>query len=195
MSDSTKLRRGRLSVPRITPRDPADWDEGERQLLDGLLAAPGGKLLNIFRTLSHHPKLLKRWLVFGNHVLAKSSLPARERELVILRIGWLCRAEYEWGQHVVIARASGLGDEEIDRITEGPDAQGWNSRDRALLVATDELHGDACIGDATWAQLSKEWDTQQLIDLVFTVGQYNLVSMALNTFGVQLDDGVAGFPE
>jgi 4-carboxymuconolactone decarboxylase len=195
MSDAAELRRGRLSSARVAPRDPASWDAETHEILDGLLAAPGGKVLNIFKTLSHHPKLLKRWLVFGNHVLSKSSLPARERELVILRIGWLCRAEYEWGQHVVIGRKSGLEDDEITRITRGPDAEGWSARDRALLVATDELHGDACISDATWALLSKDWDTQQLMDLVFTVGQYNLVSMALNTLGVQLDDGIDGFPE
>ena len=130
----------------------------------------------------------------GNHVLAKSTLPARERELGILRIGWLCRAEYEWGQHVVIGKSSGLDDAEILRITEGPEAAGWNGLDATLLRATDELHSDACIGEATWKELSQHFDTQQLIDLVFTVGQYNLVSMALNTLGVQLDEGVGGFP-
>jgi alkylhydroperoxidase family enzyme len=195
MSPADDPRRGRLSEPRVEPLDPAGWDDETRELLGGLLAGGENELINIFRTLSHHPKLLKRWLVFGNHVLAKSTLPARERELVILRIGWLCRAEYEWGQHVVIGRASGLSDDEITRITKGPDAAGWSADDRALLRATDELHGDACISDATWAQLSQRWDTPQLLDLVFTVGQYNLVSMALNSLGVQLDEGVPGFPE
>ena len=195
MSDSQQMRRGRLSEPRVAPRDPKEWSEAERKLLDGLLQTPDGRILNIFKTLSHHPSLLKRWLVFGNHVLAKSTLPGRERELVILRIGWLCRAEYEWGQHVVIGKASGLSDEEILRIGEGPDADGWSERDRALLRATDELRDDACIRDETWQALSADWNTQQLMDLVFTVGQYNLVSMALNTLGVQLDEGIAGFPE
>ena len=111
---------------------------------------------------------------------------------MILRIGWLCRCGYEWGQHVPIARSAGLADEEIARIPRGPDAAGWSEVERLLLRATDELHADAFIGDATWAALSAHYDVQQLLDLVFTVGQYNLVSMALNSLGVQPEK--ADFP-
>jgi alkylhydroperoxidase family enzyme len=178
----------RLQKPRVAPLAD-DQLEPELKVRFG-----NGPILNIFRTLANHPGLAKRWLVFGNHVLAKSTLPARERELLILRIGWLCRAGYEWGQHVVIGKASGLSDEEIARIPKGPDAKGWSEADRALLRATDELHADAFIGDATWAELSKTWSTQQLMDLVFTVGQYNLVSMALNTLGVQPEPGLPKLP-
>ncbi len=153
-----------------------------------------GEPLNIFRTLANHPKLLKRWLVFANHVLFKSSLAPRERELVILRIGWLCQAGYEWGQHVIIGREAGLSDEEIRRITRGPDAPGWSQLDKLLLRATDELHSDAFVSDATWRALTQHLNTEQMMDLVFAVGQYNLVSMALNTLGVQLEAGSPGFP-
>ena len=180
----------RLATPRIAPLSADEIDPELRESFGF-----GGRLLNIFATLAHHPKLLKRWLVFGNHVLGKSTLPARERELVILRIGWLCQAGYEWGQHVVIGKREGLRDEEIERICEGPDAAGWSDLDRALLQATDELHADAFITDETWAKLTEHLDRQQCIDLVFTVGQYNMVSMALNTLGVQLDDGIEGFPQ
>ncbi len=152
-----------------------------------------GPILNIFRTLAHHPGLMKRWLVFGNHVLAKSTLPPRERELVILRIGWLCRAGYEWGQHVGIGLDAGLSSEEIDRIPLGSGAPGWSGLDRALLDATDELHADAFISDATWARLAELSDPQKM-DLVFAVGQYNLVSMALNTLGVQPEPGLPALP-
>ena len=184
----------RLKRPRIAPLPESAWDEETRALLR---TGPGGpdRVLNIFATLAHHPKLLKRWLVFGNHVLAKSTLPPRERELVILRVGWLCRAEYEWGQHAVIGRASGLSGPEIQRIADGPGAPGWSALDRLLLEAVDELHRDAMIGDTTWRALAERLSTQQLIDLLFAVGQYMLVSMALNTLGVQLEPGVAGFPE
>jgi alkylhydroperoxidase family enzyme len=183
----------RLSKPRVEPLAEADWSEEAREVLGGL-GGPDGRPLNIFRTFAHHPKLLKRWLVFGSHVLAKSSLPARDRELAILRVGWLCRAEYEWGQHVLIARGSGVSDEEIARVAAGPEASGWSADDAALLRAVDELHADAFVSDATWQALSRRWDTRQLLDLIFTVGQYQLVSMALNTLGVQLDAGVPGFP-
>src|SRR6476661_8666843 len=102
------------AAPRVAPLPPEAWNAEVTEILQA--TQMGGRTLNIFATLAHHPKLLKRWLVFGNHVLAKSTVPARERELVILRIGWLCRAEYEWGQHVVIGRQSGLTDGEIQRI-------------------------------------------------------------------------------
>lgn len=184
----------RLTEPRVSPLAESDWDEENRPLRDALARTPDGRILNIFATLAHHPKLLKRWTVFGNHVLSKSTLAFRERELVILRIGWLCRAEYEWGQHALIGRQAGLSDDEIRRITQGPDAPGWDAFDATLLRATDELHADSMVSDATWKALAERYDTQQLIDLVFTVGQYQLVSMALNTLGVQLDAGIAGFP-
>lgn len=182
------------AAPRVPPLPESEWDAETREVLAPLLSGMG-PAQNIFTTLARHPKLLKRWLVFGSHVLGKSTLPPRERELVILRIGWLCRSEYEWGQHAGIGRACGLSDEEIRRIAVGPRAAGWSETDRLLLEATDELHRDSRIGDATWAGLSARFDTRQLIDLVFAVGQYNLVSMALNTLGVQREEGVEGFPD
>jgi alkylhydroperoxidase family enzyme len=179
----------RLDKPRVAPLADADFDPELRARFGD------GPILNIFRTMANHPDLATRWLVFGNHVLAKSTLPAREREIVILRIGWLCRSGYEWGQHVVIGKASGLSDEDVARIAAGPDADGWTAAERALLRATDELHADAFVTDATWAELAKTWNTQQLMDLVFTIGQYNLVSMALNSFGVQPEPGLPALPD
>ena len=181
----------RLTEPRLPPLSDADLDEEAGEFLKQV--ERDGRVLNIYRTLAAHPKLLKRWGVFGTHILYRNSLPARDRELLILRTGWLCRSEYEWGQHVLIARASGVTEEEIERVKEGPEAAGWSDADAALLRAADELHGDSFIGDATWQGLSSTWDKQQLIDVIFTVGQYHTVSMALNTLGVQLDEGVKGF--
>ena len=112
----------RLKQPRIAPLSEAEWDGETREVLDGLKR--DGHVYNIFATLARHPKLLKRWLVFGNHILSKSALPAREREMVILRMGWLCRAEYEWGHHVAIGKQVGLGSEDIRRVAVGLDA-GW----------------------------------------------------------------------
>lgn len=178
----------KLEKPRVEPLAVEDFDAETRETFGA------GPVLNIFRTLANHPKLLKRWLVFGNHVLAKSTLGPREREILILRTGWLCGAEYEWAQHVAIARGSGVTDEEIERIAKGADAKGWDDRDRALLRAADELHRDQFVSDPTWAALAEHYDTRQLMDLVFTVGQYTLVSMALNTLGVQLEEGAARFP-
>ncbi|HVJ52605.1 MAG TPA: carboxymuconolactone decarboxylase family protein [Aliidongia sp.] len=179
--------------PRLEPLPEQDWNDEQREVLAPF--AERGHIPNIFTTLAHHPKLLKRWLVFANHILGKSSLPGREREILILRIGWLCRAEYEWGQHVQIGRRAGLTSAEIARISAGPNAPGWSPIDAALLRAVDELHRDAVISDATWAALATRFDTQQLLDIIFTVGNYNLVSMALNSLGVRLDEGIPGFDQ
>ena len=182
----------RLSEPRVPPLDPESLTDEQREI--AVKASPGDAgLLNITKTLVRHPKLLKRWNVFAGHVLVKSSLPPREREIAILRVGWLCRAEYEWAQHVVIGRQCGLDDEAIERIKAGPDASGWTAHESAILRATDELHEDSFIRDATWAALAATWSQEQLMDFVFAVGQYHLVSMALNTLGVQIDPGLRGF--
>ena len=175
------------SPPRLAPKPSDEWDDETRALV-------GDNPLNIFATLAHHPKLMKRWLVFGGHVLAKSTLPARDRELLILRTGWSCRSPYEWGQHVAIGRAAGISDEEVERVAAGPDAPGWDPFEATLLRAADELHGDQGLSDATYAALAERYDAQQLLDLVFTVGQYHLVSMVLNTMRVERDDGVTGVP-
>ncbi|NRA04119.1 MAG: carboxymuconolactone decarboxylase family protein [Myxococcales bacterium] len=182
----------RLSEPRVTPVEERDVDGEAKELLARTRGDTGTP--RIFRTLVRHPKLLKRWMVFGNHILSKSTLPARERELLILRIGWLCRAEYEFAAHTRIGREVGLSEEELERVKQGPDAPGWSAFETTLLRAVDELHADAFITDVTWSELAARFDTQQLIDLVFTVGQYNMVSMALNSLGVQPEVPVEGFP-
>jgi 4-carboxymuconolactone decarboxylase len=164
--------------------------------IEGIVIFSKGENPITDRFLRHnpnHPELAKSWLVFATHVLFNNSIPERERELLILRIGWLCQSEYEWGQHVRIGKAAGLTHEDIVRIMAGPDAQGISNLDKLLLQAADELHKSAVITDATWEVLAEIYDTQQMMDVVFTVGQYNLVSMALNSFGVQLDEGIAGF--
>jgi 4-carboxymuconolactone decarboxylase len=175
--------------PRVFPLDESEFDAETRELF------PNSGVLNIFRTLARHPKLLKRWLVFGGHVLGKSTLSPRTRELLVLRTGFLCRSEYEWGQHAAIARRVGISDDEIRRVTVGPDAAGWSPEEALLLRAADELHDAFTIHDDTWKALSATHDVRQLMDLVFAVGQYTLVSMALNTLRVQRDAGVEGFPE
>ena len=106
--------------------------------------------------LAHHPKLLKRWMVFGNHILFKSTLPDRERELLILRIAWRCRAEYEWGQHVVITRRCGVDDAEMARIKEGPDAPdvGIGSIESVGAATRDPVDDNFCGGnvDSHWVR-------------------------------------------
>ena len=181
----------RVDTPRIKPIHEDDWTENQKNALGQQKIR--GNVANIFRTLANHESLAKRWMVFANHILFKSSLSGRDREIIILRIGWLCKAEYEWGQHVVIGKKEGLSDEEIAAIKEGHAASLWSDHEKLLIKATDELHEDAFVSDETWAGLRSIYSDQQMVDMVFTCGQYNMVSMALNSFGVQLDDDISGF--
>ncbi len=174
--------------PRLHPLTAAD-DPALAEMFAKGLNGPDGTPLNIFGTLAHHPDLLRRWLVFAAHVLSKNTLPERDRELLILRTGWNCQSRYEFSQHVVIGRRCGISDAEIEMIKEGVDA-GWGPLDRLLVVAADQLHDRSTISDEVWAGLSQHYTTQQLLDVVATVGNYHLVAMFLNTTGVQLDPGV-----
>jgi alkylhydroperoxidase family enzyme len=184
----------RLNEPRLKPLPESEWSEEQRTILN-YFRRKSGKIYNIFLTMVRHPVMMKKWQTFADYILNESTLPAREREILILRIGWLCRSEYEFGQHTRIGNKAGLSPEEIVKITEGPKAPGWDPFDAALLQAADELQADAFISEATWNTLLKKYTEKQMIDLVMTVGAYNLVSMFLNTAGVQRDQKVAGFPE
>ncbi len=177
---------------RIQPLQPGDWSPEQRELLN--YAWGKGGFYNVIGTFARHWEASKRIGQMGAHVLGPTStLPARDRELLILRTAWRCGAEYEWAQHVRLARKAGVDGKDIQRCRLGPDADGWDDFDATLLRAADELHDDQCISDATWAQLSERYDTLQLMDVVFAVGQYTLVAMALNSFGTPLDDGLKGF--
>jgi alkylhydroperoxidase family enzyme len=189
--------RVRLKEPRIKPLAESEWTEEQQQMLKRRRSPDGGgQVANIYTTLANHPKMAEKWIDgFPTYVFRESTLPARDREILMLRIGWLCWCEYEFGAHTRIAKSVGLTDEEIKRITEGPKAAGWDLFDATLLQAVDELHADAFITDATWNALAKRYNKQQLMDVVATVGQYNMVSMFLNSLGVQLDAGMPGFPK
>lgn len=184
----------RLSAPRIEPVDLGRLDADQRAALAPFLATDGGKvgggkILNIFRTLAHAPKALTAFLAWGNYILSKrNALTPRDREVVILRTGYNCRSGYEWTQHKRIGLDCGLTEAEIARIKAGPDADGWSDLDRAMLRATDELTSDHFVTDTTWAALAPLGDKGRM-DLVMTVGQYTQVSMILNSFGVQVEDG------
>jgi 4-carboxymuconolactone decarboxylase len=181
-----------VKEPRIAPLPEAEWSAEQRELL--AVVTRGKPAANVFATLVRHPKLFQRWTPFGGHLLYASSLAPRERELVILRTAWRTRSEYEWGQHVEIARRAGLGEAEIARVAEGAEAAGWTAHEAALLRAVDELSRDARISEASWQALSLRLSEAQMMDLIFTVGAYAMLAMALNSFGTPLDAGLTGFP-
>ena len=119
-------------------------------------------------------------------------LSARDRELAVLRVGWLCRAPYEWSQHVEIAKRYGVGAEEIARIPEGSTAPGWSSHDAAILRGVEELIADAAISHATWASLASRWNERQMIELPALVGQYRAVAGMQNSLRLPLSAECAG---
>jgi alkylhydroperoxidase family enzyme len=151
------------------------------------------KGLNVLGTLAHHTDLATAYHTFNGHLLFATSLTTRQRELLILRVGHIRDAAYEWAQHVVIAGDVGISPEEIEQVKAGPGADGWTPFEAALLTAVDELVADARIGDATYATLAAELDTKQLMDVVFTVGAYDVLAMAMRTFDVELDDDLKPF--
>ncbi len=175
---------------RVPFRDFATLSDKDREM--GERTQINGKVANIFRVLMQHPKLAREWSKFASYILSdRQTLNARDREIAILRIGWLNQAPYEWEQHVRMARAAGLTGDEIERVGKGP-AAGWNRHDAALIQAADDLFENSIVSDETWKTLSERYNTQQMMDLVFTIGQYNLVSWALNSLGVPLDDYLPG---
>jgi 4-carboxymuconolactone decarboxylase len=182
----------RLAKPRIPPTAEANWSNDERELLSGF-KQQRGYVMNVYGTLTRHPQMYRAWLSFARYILRESSLPGRVREMLILRIAWLASGEYEWAAHKPLGKDAGLTDAEIARLSERPGAEGWAPSDEAIVRAVDELHYDAFISDATWTALSKGLDTRQVMDLVFTVGAYKMLAMALNSFGAQLDKGMVGF--
>lgn len=185
--------------PRIAPLPPSDWPPEMRDAIAALRPAnprhpfpsrdPGRpKGLNALGTMAHHAELARAFHTFNGHILFGTSLSPRQRELVVLRVAVLRRSVYEWRQHVLLATDAGIASEEVSWITEGPGAPGWSTVDRALVSAVDELLADARVADATWEVLADALDVEQLLDVIFTVGAYDALAMALRSFGVPLDD-------
>lgn len=185
--------------PRLSPLPPGQWPKEMGQAIAALRQTDGRPSpsrrregrpqgLNILGTLARHPELTRAFFAFNGHVLSSSTLSPRHRELLVLRVATLRRSTYEWAQHVVMAEDVGLAGDEVTRIALGPDAPGWSSLERALLRAVDELVGEGMVADSTWQVLAGELDERQLMDLVFTVGAYDVVAMACRSFGIELDE-------
>ena len=183
-------------MPRIDPLPEDQWDEQLQPILGARPPAVGARLgdNNIFATFARHPDLIRAWLPFAGFLLGGGVLPARERELLILRTGYNCGSPYEWGQHVRIAERVGIPREQVMRVAAGPDDPGWDAADRTLMQAADELHAASKISDETWAALGGRYDQRGLLEIAMLVGHYHLVAFALNSLEVELDEGLEGLP-
>ena len=192
-----------LDVARVEPVPREEWTPevfDAMQVMSALApprpAAPppppgqqarGSNVLGMF---ANHPALAKAYFAFNGYILYRSDIGGRHRELLILRVAAIRLADYEWAQHVQLGRDEGLTDDEIERIIVGPDADGWAPLDKALLTAVDELIASARITDATWSALAEHYTKEQLMDLVFTIGTYELLAMAFNSFQLQMEDSL-----
>ncbi len=199
-SEQTTQRPDRPDAARLPLVDDVDPESELAEILSRAIGGdPDGDTLNIFRVLSHHPKLFKRFNLLGGYLLNKGLLPEREREIVILRVGWNAGAVYEFGQHTIIGRRCGLSDDEIAALASdsaaGADGHRWSDDDRDLIALADELCADDCVSEETFARLANRWSEAELVELVVCAGFYRLVSGFLNTMGVPLDPGVPGWPD
>lgn len=182
MADGTKPR-----IP-LLPRE--EWTDPAREVFS-FWGEPNsweeGSKTNVMMVMANHPDLGKAYNIWGKHLLMSNTLATRELELIILRVAWKVKSEYEWHNHVGYALNAGLTLEDIAAIKDGPDAGSWSEQDQAVLRSVDELIDAGRLSDSTWATLSKYFDRRQLMDLVFSIGHYVMTSWALSTFDVGLE--------
>jgi len=185
--------------PRLAPLAPHEFTDEARQLVDETFAQvkriDNADIPSIFGIMFKHPGLYRAQLQLGNELGRKGCIPPRERELVVLRVAWLSRTPYEWGQHLVYAKEAGLTDADVERVTQGSDAPGWGEVDRAIVRAVEELMGDYAMSDATWEVLAKTWNEPQLMELPGLVGHYVMTAMIFNTMRYDLLEGNQGLAQ
>lgn len=177
--------------PRIAPLEPEQWTSEVRELLDP--SGSGRRVANVYRTYANNVPADRLRRRVAEHIRNATTLSDRHRELLILRIGVLCRSEYEWAAHARIGRQVGLTEADLARIVEGPAAAG-DPVETALLRATDELFERSDVSDDTWAALDAAFGPKELLDVLVAIGGYRALSAAMNSFGVQLDPGNERFP-
>jgi alkylhydroperoxidase family enzyme len=167
--------------PRLNPLPETEWAPQAESVRDLL-----GDVLNVHRVMAHHPELLAAWAPLRRHITAASSLSPRLRELVILRLAHRMGVAYEWDHHVRRALAAKMAPEEIEAVRLGPNDH-WPEAESVLLTAVDELHDQLNITDSTWAALTRLFTTDQILDLLVTVGTYTTLAMVINTTGVEVE--------
>lgn len=197
------------TAPRLAPLTAARLAPEGRELLRGRLAVAdrylsGGPdappMPGILGLLGHHPRLAANWLAWNAGLLEAPVLDPRDRELLVLRVGWRTRCRYEWAQHVRMAHDAGLTSEQVAAVASDDDAAAevWSERDRHLLAAADRMVADHRVDDATWRGLAAQFDEAQLLEVLFVVGSYLCLALVLNSAGLEpdagIDDGPAQLP-
>lgn len=175
---------------RIPLLPPEKWGKEELaafKLMESEATAATGPASNASMTLANHPKLAAATFALGKHLLLESTLPHRLRELVTLRVSWRLKSDYEWHHHVRFIKKLGAVDSEIDAVKIGPDATNWSAEERAALRLADEMCAGGKVTDATWNELCKTLDRHQMMDLVFTVGQYVMLAWSFDALQIEIE--------
>lgn len=176
--------------PRMPPLGPDQWDHDVRTLFtiyEGPEAYEKGTKYNVLRTLAHHPKLATSFLKFNGRLLLQAKLSPQLREIAILRVAHLCNSPYEWAQHVATAVTLGLTDAHVEAVKAGAEDPIWSPLEATVIRATDQLKAVGQIDDATWDALSAELSRQDLLELLFFIGSYTLLSWVFNAIGLQVE--------
>lgn len=185
-------------MPRIAPLPEPEWSGELRRILEAPTPAVGERLgdNHIFSTLARHPDLFRAWLPFGGFLLGRGVLPARERELLILRTCARAGAEYEWGVHaVVFAEAVGLGERQLAATARGSaDDPAFSAADAQLIAAADALYDTGTIPDELWAALAGRFAHDQLLELIIVAGWYRVISYLVNALQIEREPWAARFP-
>ncbi|MEQ8412136.1 MAG: carboxymuconolactone decarboxylase family protein [Erythrobacter sp.] len=149
----------------------------------------------LHRTLAHSPDTLLTWLPFGEHILMHNTLPFREREIAILRVGWNARCAYEWGMHSIVARRGGFGESDFEALCVGAESPHWTPGEAAIVAAVDDMQSRWTIGEEVWGELAQHYAPDQIVDLVWLSGNFMTISLQLNALRVPLEDGLPPLPE
>lgn len=168
----------------LPPLDDAHWPEAVADMRKGFAGS-----LNVYRTMAHHPDLLRAWAGLREHVVVRTALGRELSEVAILRTGVRLGSSYEWSQHVARARKCGLTDARIGAIRGEPSAMA--PADGLIARAVDELFDTSRLTPATVTELAASVGKQGVLDLMATVGFYSTLGFILNTFDTPLDDDIA----
>jgi 4-carboxymuconolactone decarboxylase len=139
----------------------------------------------VLLTFAHHPKLADLFSQFNIHLLSTSTLPVKQRQIAIMRTAWICKATYMWSSHLNTSIRCGLQPDMFRPIQVGADDPYFTQFERAVILATEELVSDRRISDASWQALMTEWNNQQMLDFLFTVGAYVTVAGVMRSTRVQ----------
>ncbi len=186
------------ATPRIAPLPTDEWDDDALAALRSAFGDDGAERMlstapdappmpNVLATLMRHPALAGPFLTYNNVLLRTPTLEPRLRELMVMRVAWRTRCEYEWVQHVRMAARCGITPEEVEAVGQGAAADAWSALEADVLAATDQLLDRYRIDDETWARLAQHLDERQLVEMAFVVGTYTCLAMAFKTFGLVLD--------